>query len=74
MVFMGLMSAVYLVCALRTNVCFVIIFLTLLLVFGFLGGTYFQLANHNVILAGKLQVVRSLPYGSPSTSIYFRRA
>ncbi|KAI9714672.1 MAG: hypothetical protein M1812_006337 [Candelaria pacifica] len=56
MVFMGLMSAVYLVCALRTNVIFVIIFLTLLLLFGFLGGTYFQLANGNTVLAMKLEV------------------
>ncbi|KAI9704747.1 MAG: hypothetical protein M1836_006527 [Candelina mexicana] len=56
MVFMGLMSAVYLVCALRTNVIFVIIFLTLLLLFGFLGGTYFQLANGNTALAMKLEV------------------
>ena len=44
---MGLMCFIYLICSLRTNICFVIIFLTLVLAFATLTGAYFQISNGN---------------------------
>jgi len=44
LIFMGVLCLVYLVCSLRTNVVFVIIFFTLVVAFGLLAGAYFQLA------------------------------
>lgn len=63
LVFMGVLCLIYLICALRTNVVFVVIFLTLVLAFGLLAGAYW----HNAIaigtgdassaaLAGRLQI------------------
>lgn len=40
LVFMGVLCFIYLICSLRTNICFVIIFLTLVLAFGLLAGAY----------------------------------
>ena len=45
LVFMGVLCFIYLVCSLRTNVVFVVIFLTLVLAFGLLSGTYWQTAQ-----------------------------
>jgi len=42
LVFMGVLCLVYLVCSLRTNVVFVVIFLTLVLAFGCLAGSYWN--------------------------------
>ncbi|KAH7314300.1 hypothetical protein BKA65DRAFT_557935 [Rhexocercosporidium sp. MPI-PUGE-AT-0058] len=42
LLFMGLLCLIYLVCALRTNVVFVIIFFTLVPAFGLLAGAYWQ--------------------------------
>ena len=56
LLFMGLLSFMYLVCALRTNLVFVAIFLGLLLTFVILTGAYWQLALGNNALAQKLQV------------------
>ena len=53
---MGLMSFIYLICALRTNLIFVAIFMGLLMTFVVLTGSYFQLAQGNIELANKLQV------------------
>ncbi|KAF2433583.1 GPR1/FUN34/YaaH-class plasma membrane protein [Tothia fuscella] len=53
---MGIMCFIYLICSLRTNICFFFIFLTLTCAFSLLGGAYFQLANGNTAMAGKLQV------------------
>ena len=53
---MGLMSFIYLICALRTNLVFVAIFLGLLLTFVVLTGSYWQLALGNSAMAHKLQV------------------
>ena len=53
---MGLMSLIYLVCALRTNLVFVTIFLGLFLTFVLLAGSYWQLANGNMGLSVQLQV------------------
>ncbi|MCJ1374348.1 hypothetical protein MMC20_005580 [Loxospora ochrophaea] len=56
MLFMGLLCLVYLVCALRTNLTFVVIFLFLVLGFALLAGTYWNLALGNAAFAGKLQI------------------
>jgi succinate-acetate transporter protein len=45
LVFMGLLCLIYLVCSLRTNVVFVVIFFTLVLAFGCLAGSFWQNAN-----------------------------
>ncbi|EFX04936.1 gpr1-like plasma membrane protein [Grosmannia clavigera kw1407] len=57
MLFMGLLCVVYLICALRVNICFVMIFFTLILTFSFLTGAYFVLAMNytgNAVLSAKL--------------------
>ncbi|KAK5163687.1 hypothetical protein LTR04_002309 [Oleoguttula sp. CCFEE 6159] len=56
LLFMGVLCLVYLICALRTNVVFVIIFATLVTGFVLLAGTYWQLSNGNAVLAGRLQI------------------
>lgn len=45
LVFMGVVSFIFFVCAFRTNVCFVIIFLTLVLTFALLTVAYWLLAE-----------------------------
>ena len=35
---------IFMICSLRTNICFFIIFLSLVLAFGLLAGAYFNLA------------------------------
>ncbi|KUI56671.1 Protein alcS [Cytospora mali] len=62
LVFMGLLSLIFLVCAFRTNVCFVIVFMALVFTFAFLTVAYWLLAedyqgnaataNHFVIIGG----------------------
>jgi succinate-acetate transporter protein len=63
LVFMGVLCLVYLVCSLRTNIVFVVIFFTLLCAFALLAATYWQLANgignndaSALALAGRLQI------------------
>lgn len=56
LLFMGLLSFIYLICALRTNLVFVAIFLGLLLTFVVLTASYWHLALGNNIMAGKLQI------------------
>jgi len=68
LVFMGVLCLIYLVCSLRTNVVFVVIFFTLVNAFGILSGVYWQLANayavgattpegiSKIALAGRLQI------------------
>ena len=53
---MGLLSLIYLICALRTNLIFVAIFLGLLLVFVVLTASYWHLAAGHTVMAQKLQV------------------
>ncbi len=58
---MGALCLVFLICALRTNICFVFIFITLLLAFIFLTAAYWLLAmdiTGNANTANKLIVVR----------------
>lgn len=43
--FMGLMCLIYLVASVRTNVCFVFIFFTLVMCFGMLTAAYWYLAE-----------------------------
>lgn len=45
LVFMGVVSFIFFVCAFRTNVCFVVIFLTLVLTFALLTVAYWLLAE-----------------------------
>lgn len=54
---MGFMCLVYLVCSIRTNICFMIIFFTLVVNFGLLTSAYWYLAMDyvgNAAMAGKL--------------------
>ncbi|POR34579.1 Protein alcS, partial [Tolypocladium paradoxum] len=58
--FMGVISFVFLICSLRTNVCFFVIFLTLTIAFGLLTGAFLANAadyTGNANLAKKLVVV-----------------
>jgi succinate-acetate transporter protein len=55
---MGLLSFIYLICSLRTNVVFVMIFATIAIAFELLAGAYWQVAQGNMALAGHLQIVR----------------
>jgi len=63
LVFMGVLCFIYLICSLRTNVVFVVIFFTLVIAFSLLSGAYWQLANAygdgnnaaTIALAGRLQ-------------------
>lgn len=56
LLFMGLLSFIYLICALRTNLVFVAIFLGLLLTFVVLTASYWHLAAGHADMAQKLQV------------------
>ena len=56
LLFMGLLSLMYLVCALRTNLVFVVIFLGLFLTFVLLAGSYWTLALAQMVMSQRLQV------------------
>lgn len=62
LVFMAVLCLIYLVCSLRTNVVFVVIFLTLVVAFSLLGTTYFYNAQGNAALAHRTLVVGLRPY------------
>lgn len=53
--YMGLLCLVYLICALRTNIIFVLIFVTLVPAFGCLAGSFWQSAQGNAAIALTLQ-------------------
>lgn len=53
---MGMLCFVYLICSLRTNICFFMIFLTLVIAFGLLAGSYWQANNGRMQLSHNLQV------------------
>lgn len=55
LLYMGLLCFIYLICALRTNVVFMGIFLTLVCAFTCLAGSFWQGANGNTSLATTLQ-------------------
>lgn len=52
---MAVMCFVYLICSLRTNFCFFMIFFTLVIAFGLLAGAYYALNTGNTALATRLQ-------------------
>ena len=54
---MGLLSFMYLICALRTNLVFVAIFTGLTMVFVLLTGSYWNSAINNMDMANRLQIV-----------------
>jgi hypothetical protein len=49
---------IFLICATRTNVVYVLIFATLTLVFGFLAAGYWCLAEADTLVGNRLIVVR----------------
>lgn len=51
---MGILCLIFLICSIRTNLFFFLIFFTLTPAFGLLAGSYFQIANGNPNLAKKL--------------------
>ncbi|KAI8938430.1 hypothetical protein NX059_004323 [Plenodomus lindquistii] len=55
MICMGMLCLVYLICSIRTNLVFFMIFFTIVPAFGLLAGTFLQLANGRAALAAKLQ-------------------
>lgn len=63
LIFMGVVSFIFFICAFRTNVCFVIIFLTLVLTFALLTVAYWLLAEDftgNASMANDFVIVSSL--------------
>ncbi|KAF2850482.1 hypothetical protein T440DRAFT_479181 [Plenodomus tracheiphilus IPT5] len=54
MICMGMLCFVFLICSVRTNLVFFMIFFTLVPAFGFLGGTFLQTANGRPALAARL--------------------
>jgi succinate-acetate transporter protein len=56
---MGVLCFIYLICSVRTNIVFVVIFASLVVAFGLLTGAYWNIALGNAEFAGKLIVVSS---------------
>lgn len=52
-----LLTFVYMICSLRTNICLFLALFLLVITFGLFAGTYFQTALGNLVLAAKLQKV-----------------
>jgi hypothetical protein len=55
---LAILTFVYLICSLRTNVCLFLALFLLVITFGLFAGTYFELALGNLEYAAKLQKVR----------------
>ena len=53
---MGFLCLIYMICALRTNVVFVLIFAGLIPAFGLLAAAYWHLAQGNTAAAGTYQI------------------
>jgi succinate-acetate transporter protein len=53
---MGVLCFIYMICALRTNVVFVIIFASLVPAFGLLTAAYWQLAKGNSAIVPTLEI------------------
>ncbi|KAL9061547.1 MAG: hypothetical protein Q9162_000079 [Coniocarpon cinnabarinum] len=51
---MGVLCFIFLICSLRTNIAFFIIFFTLVMAFAFLAGAFWQLANGQMALGYRL--------------------
>jgi len=56
---MALLMLIYTICATRTNLIYVAIFLSLILVFSLLAAAYWQLGQENEVLGNRLTVVSS---------------
>lgn len=56
---LALLTFVYMICSLRTNICLFLALFLLVITFGLFAGTYFQTALGNLVLAAKLQKVCS---------------
>jgi len=56
LLFMGVLCFIYLICSVRTNIVFVVIFASLVVAFGLLTGAYWNIALGNAEFAGKLIV------------------
>ncbi|KAI4093030.1 MAG: hypothetical protein LQ344_003177 [Seirophora lacunosa] len=56
LLFMGLLSLLYLICALRTNLVFVTIFFGLFMTFVILTGSYWEIAIGHTAIAARLQI------------------
>ncbi|KAF3015228.1 hypothetical protein E8E15_006548 [Penicillium rubens] len=52
---LALLTFVYMICSLRTNICLFLALFLLVITFGLFAGTYFQTALGNLVLAAKLQ-------------------
>jgi uncharacterized protein len=65
---MGFLCFVYLICSLRTNVVFVVIFLSLVVAFSLLAATYFHAALGNAATAGRTLVVSFRRAPNPTIS------
>lgn len=59
MLFMGVLCVIFLICSLRTNVVYVVVFSSLVVAFGLLTSLHFQIALGNANFAATLQIVRS---------------
>jgi succinate-acetate transporter protein len=55
MICMGILCLIYLVCSIRTNLVFFLIFFTLVPAFGLLAGTFLNAAKGNLAIAAKCQ-------------------
>lgn len=55
MICMGILCLIYLVCSMRTNLVFFLIFFTLVPAFGLLAGTFIHVAQGNAAIASKCQ-------------------
>jgi succinate-acetate transporter protein len=53
---MAIMCFIYLICSIRTNMVFFMIFLTLVFAFACLAGSFFEANNGNAVVAARLQV------------------
>jgi len=56
LLFMGMVSLIFFICSLRTNVVFIVIFASLVCTFSLLAAAFWQLANGNAPFAMKLQI------------------
>jgi succinate-acetate transporter protein len=55
MICMGILCLIYLVCSIRTNLVFFLIFFTLVPAFGLLAGTFMHAAQGNLAISAKCQ-------------------
>lgn len=53
-----MLTCVFVICSIRTNICFFSALLLIVVTFGLIAGTHFQLALGHAALAAKLLVVR----------------